>query len=190
MIIYKYKFVPRVSFLLNHHFCFLKSIKREGRMSELWEFFFFIERFLFTLGQELCLFQCIIGTQNIGIEWVLGTMNGHDVHDGYRMSVAFAFWTTWRVIGYPCLQEEGPKNPSPLVGDFTWLEDLLITGNRTSTQSRTDCWLLMLRMDSGVSSPWGSKNTAACPYLGLWDYNPPSFIPSIGAVMAHFDLWQ
>ena len=70
---------------------------------------------------------------------MLGTMNGHDVFDGYRMSVAFAFWTMWKVIGHPCLQEEGSKNSSPLVGDFTWLEDLLITGNHTPTQSGTDC---------------------------------------------------
>ena len=132
----------------------------------------------------------IVGTQSIVIEWMLDTMNGSDVFDGYRMSVVFAFWTTWKVTRYPCLQEEGPKNSSPLIGDFTWLEDLLITGNCMPTPTGTDRWPLMLGMDSAVSSPWGRENTAACPYLGLWDYNPPTSTPSIGPVVVHFDIWQ
>lgn len=69
---------------------------------------------------------------------MLDTVNGSDVFDGYRMSVVFAFWTTWKVTRYPCLQEEGPKNSSPLIGDFTWLEDLLITRNCMPTPTGTD----------------------------------------------------
>lgn len=69
---------------------------------------------------------------------MLDTMNGSDVLDGYRMSVVFAFWMTWKVTRYPCLQEKGPKNSSPLIGDFTCLEDLLITRNCMPTATGTD----------------------------------------------------
>lgn len=139
-------------------------------MSEIWSFSLLFSPFFFTLRQEL--FLPTHGRHLKHRYWmIVGYYELSDGIDGYRLSIAFAFWRTWK--GMILLSTRGePKYTSPLVGDFTWLEALLITWNSVPTPACAERWSPMLGMACVVFSLWGWKNTAAYPFLGLWDYNP------------------